>query len=60
MKSSFPPESPKHCPCGHIHISWSQGEDEVYCWDCNKKYALSACFGSRTPSLPDAEKDTKK
>jgi hypothetical protein len=52
MKRQFPPEMPKHCPCGHSHVSWSAGEDEVYCWDCNKKYSVSACFSpqDRTPS----------
>ena len=44
MKPPFPPESPKHCPCGHTHVSWSSGEEEVYCWDCDKKYPLSDCF----------------
>ena len=58
MKPSFPPESPKHCPCGHKHVSWSIGENEVYCWDCDRKYPLSDCFGSRAPvALEDAEDD---
>jgi len=60
MKSSFPPDTPKQCPCGHKHVSWSQGEDEVYCWDCDKKYPLSDCFGSRTVASPNDEEDTKE
>ena len=37
---------PKKCPCGHVHISWSAGEDYIVCWDCNRKYTLIECFGS--------------
>lgn len=47
MKTSFPPGNPKQCPCGHKHVSWSAGEDQVYCWDCDRKYPVSECFGSR-------------
>ena len=46
-KTGHPPDSPKQCPCGHKHISWTVGENDVYCWDCNKKYPLSECFASR-------------
>ncbi|MEE8620410.1 MAG: PilZ domain-containing protein [Syntrophobacteria bacterium] len=42
--------SPKKCPCGHVHISWSADEDYVYCWDCNRKYTLVECFGSQKGS----------
>ena len=60
MKRPFPPGSPKQCPCGHSHISWSEGEDEVYCWDCNKKYSVSACFSlqDRTPT-DNTEQDSE-
>ncbi|HVO85430.1 MAG TPA: hypothetical protein VMU60_13490 [Syntrophobacteria bacterium] len=47
MREALPPESPKHCPCGHKHISWSPDEQYVYCWDCNRKYPLTECFGPR-------------
>jgi hypothetical protein len=42
--------SPKKCPCGHVHISWSADEDYVFCWDCNRKYTLVECFGSQKGS----------
>ena len=59
MKPSFPPENPKQCPCGHKHVSWSIGEDEVYCWDCDRKYPVSDCFSSQAPvSVEDAEEDS--
>jgi len=35
---------PKRCPDGHRHISWSRGDDYVFCWDCNRRYPLIACF----------------
>ena len=61
MKPPFPPESPKQCPCGHEHVSWSEGDDEVYCWDCDRKYRVSACFGSRAlASAEEAEEDSIK
>jgi hypothetical protein len=34
-------EPPKKCPRGHKHLSWSAGEDYLFCWDCNKKYSLA-------------------
>ena len=43
-KGGFPPDYPKQCPCAHKHLSWSPGDEEVYCWDCNKKYPISECF----------------
>ena len=45
MKSSFLLEHPKYCPRGHKHLSWSPGDDGVYCWDCNRKYPVSKCLG---------------
>jgi hypothetical protein len=57
-KVPFPPDSPKHCPCAHKHISWSIGDDYVFCWDCNRKYSFSECFGSRTAiSLDSSPKE---
>jgi hypothetical protein len=35
---------PKNCPDGHKHISWSMGDDHIFCWDCNRRYPLAACF----------------
>lgn len=46
-KPENPPDSPKQCPCGHKHISWTVDEDDVFCWDCNKKYPLVECFGRK-------------
>jgi hypothetical protein len=51
-KKTLPFKDPKQCPCGHKHLSWGPGEEQVYCWDCNRNYPLSECFGSRTVSPP--------
>jgi hypothetical protein len=57
-KGFSPPEHPKQCPCGHKHLSWTMGDDHVFCWDCNRNYSYSECFSSRTPvSLADAPKE---
>jgi hypothetical protein len=37
-------KSPKKCPRGHKHLSWSADEDYVFCWDCNKRYDLAKCL----------------
>jgi hypothetical protein len=50
MKTPNPDEKPKCCPRGHLHLSWSPAEDEVYCWDCDRKYLLSEC------GAPDPDK----
>jgi len=47
---------PKKCPDGHRHISWSMGDDYVFCWDCNQRYPLLACFQPRDRSLSESEK----
>jgi len=39
-------KSPKKCPRGHKHLSWSADEDYVFCWDCNKRYDLAKCNDS--------------
>jgi hypothetical protein len=37
-------KSPKKCPRGHKHLSWSADEDFLFCWDCNKRYDLAECL----------------
>jgi hypothetical protein len=51
-KKALPFKDPKRCPCGHKHLSWGPGDEYVYCWDCNRSYPHSKCFGSRTVSPP--------
>jgi hypothetical protein len=46
-KAGHSQDSPKQCPCGHKHISWTVDDNDVYCWDCNKQYPLSECSSSR-------------
>jgi len=46
---------PKKCPCGHVHISWSMGDDHIFCWDCNRKYSVSECFQPPESSLSESE-----
>jgi hypothetical protein len=52
-KSTLGP--PKKCPDGHNHISWSMGDDHIFCWDCNQRYPLLACFHPPEQDLPDSE-----
>lgn len=52
QEKRLPSDYPKQCPHGHKHLSWSLIEKEVFCWDCNHKYALSECFGSRAVRTP--------
>jgi len=47
---------PKNCPEGHKHISWSMGDDHIFCWDCNRRYPLAACFQPSESSSSDSEK----
>ncbi len=47
---------PKRCPDGHMHISWSTGDDHIFCWDCNRRYPLLACFRPPERDLSDSEK----
>jgi hypothetical protein len=49
---------PKKCPDGHSHISWSTGDDHIFCWDCNRRYALLACFQSPESSSSESEEPT--
>jgi hypothetical protein len=49
-KETLPFRDPKQCPYGHKHLSWGPGDEYVSCWDCNRDYSLSECFGSRTVS----------
>ena len=46
---------PKKCPDGHKHISWSMGDDHIFCWDCNRRYPLLACFQLQESSSSDPE-----
>ncbi|MGI9569823.1 MAG: PilZ domain-containing protein, partial [Desulfobulbia bacterium] len=46
---------PKKCPDGHRHISWSMGDDHIFCWDCNRRYPLLACFQLQESSSSDSE-----
>ena len=46
---------PKKCPDGHRHISWSKGDDDIFCWDCNRRYALLACFQPPESSSSESE-----
>lgn len=48
-------EPPKKCPNGHRHISWSMGDEYIFCWDCNRKYPLVACFQSHESSLSESK-----
>jgi formylmethanofuran dehydrogenase subunit E len=48
-------EPPRKCPDGHKHISWSMGDDHIFCWDCNRTYPLVACFQSHESSLSESE-----
>jgi hypothetical protein len=47
---------PKKCPYGHVHISWSMGDDHIVCWDCNTKYSAFECFQAQKQDLSDSEK----
>lgn len=46
-KTKPPPKRPKQCPRGHKHFSWSADENHLFCWDCNRKYPFTECFGPR-------------
>jgi hypothetical protein len=46
---------PKKCPDGHMHISWSIGDNYIFCWDCNRRYPLIACFQPNESSLSESE-----
>ena len=46
---------PKKCPEGHSHISWSKGDDHIFCWDCNRRYALLACLQPPEGSSSESE-----
>jgi hypothetical protein len=47
---------PKRCPEDHKHISWSMGDEYVFCWDCNRRYPLSACLRPQERELSDSER----
>jgi hypothetical protein len=54
-KASFPLDAPKQCPCAHKHISWANGDDYVFCWDCNQSYPLTACCRPPEQDLSESE-----
>ena len=56
VKAFFPPEHPKQCPRGHKHLSWTMGDDHVFCWDCNQRYPVLECFRPPERDLFDSEK----
>jgi hypothetical protein len=51
---------PKKCPEGHKHISWSMGDDHIFCWDCNRRYPLAACFQPSESSSFESESHLKE
>jgi hypothetical protein len=51
---------PKKCPDGHNHISWSMGDDHIFCWDCNQRYPLLACFQPQESSLSESGSHLKE
>jgi hypothetical protein len=53
LKHIETPHTPKQCPRGHLHISWSLGDKQVWCWDCDKKYPLSECLDTRLAESSD-------
>jgi hypothetical protein len=50
---------PKRCPDGHRHISWSMGDDHIFCWDCNRRYPLTACFRPAEANLTEPRNQLK-
>ena len=46
---------PKRCPEGHMHISWSTGDDHIFCWNCNQRYPLLAISQPQNSSLSESE-----
>ena len=57
-KSTLGP--PKKCPDGHNHISWYMGDDHIFCWDCNQRYPLLACFQPQESSLSESGSHLKE
>jgi len=51
---------PKKCPDGHRHISWSIGDDHIFCWDCNRKYSVSECFQPQESNLSESGSHLKE
>jgi hypothetical protein len=48
---------PRKCPDGHKHISWSMGDNHIFCWDCNKEYAISECLNSEKPEISNETRE---
>ena len=55
VETPFPPKHPKKCPCGHSYISWSRGDEHIYCWECNTQYSVLECFQARESDLSESE-----
>ncbi len=51
MKNTTLFNHPRSCPEGHRQISWHLKESEVYCWLCDKGYAMSECCRAVGTSL---------
>jgi len=48
---------PRSCPEGHRQISWHLRDREVYCWLCNRGYAMSEC--ARTGAVGSLATETE-
>jgi hypothetical protein len=48
---------PRKCPDGHKHISWSMGDEHIFCWDCNKEYKISECLNSENPEISNGSRE---
>jgi hypothetical protein len=48
---------PKQCLRGHQHLSWSPGSDHVFCWDCNKEYAISEFSNAEKPKISNKPRE---
>ena len=56
-KSNLTLTPPKQCLRGHKHLSWSPGSNHVFCWDCNKEYAISESFNPEKPEISDETRE---
>jgi len=48
---------PRKCPDGHKHISWSMGDNHIFCWDCNKEYEISECLNSENSEISNETRE---
>lgn len=43
-----------HCPCGHTHLTWSEFQDHLWCYTCEKDYHYAEdCYLVRPERMPD-------